>query len=64
MCASFDGKIGIWPFVERVMAQRDSINCPAGMWEIKPVSVTAERYREYLIQKVLPAIKARWPDLK
>jgi hypothetical protein len=47
------------------MAQRDSINCPAGRWETKPVSVTADRYREYLFKKVLPEIlKARWPDHK
>jgi hypothetical protein len=59
---TFDGKIGIWPFVERVMAQRDSINRRAGTWEVKPVNVTADRYREYLIEKVVPAIKARWPD--
>jgi hypothetical protein len=26
------------------------------------VSVTAERYQEFLIKKVLPAIKARWSD--
>jgi hypothetical protein len=59
---TFDGKIGIWPFIERVRAQRDSINRQAGTWETKPVSVTAERYRNYLLHKVLPAIKARWPD--
>jgi hypothetical protein len=61
---TFNGKIGILPFVERVMAQRDSINCPADTWEIKPVSVTADRYQEYLIEKVLPAITSRWPDCK
>jgi hypothetical protein len=59
---SFDGKIGIWPFVERVQAQRGSVNRPAGTWETKPVSVTAERYRTFMIEKVLPAIKASWPD--
>jgi hypothetical protein len=59
---TFDGKIGIWPFVESVQAQRTSVNRPAGTMETKPVSVTAERYRQFLIEKVLPAIKARWPD--
>ena len=28
------------------------------------MSVTADRYWEYLIEKVLPAIKSRWPDCK
>jgi hypothetical protein len=56
---TFDGKIGIWPFVERVRAQRGSVNHPAGTWETKPVSITAERYQEFLIKKASPAIKAR-----
>jgi hypothetical protein len=30
--------------------------------ETKPLSIIAERYREFLIKKVLPAIKTRWPD--
>jgi hypothetical protein len=54
---TFNGKIGIWPFVERVRAQRGSVNCLAGTWETKSVSVTTERYREFLLQKVLPRIK-------
>jgi hypothetical protein len=50
---------------QKSMAQRDSINRPAGRWETKPVRVTpADRYWEYLIEKVLPAIKSRWPDHK
>jgi hypothetical protein len=57
---TFDGKVGIWPFVERVGVQRGSVNHPAGTWETKPVSVTAKRYWEFLIEKVLLAIKARW----
>ena len=38
---TFDGKIGIWPFVERVAARRGSIRRPAGTIETKPVSFTA-----------------------
>jgi hypothetical protein len=59
---TFDGKIGLWPFVETVIATRDSVHRPAGTEETKPVNVTAEIYRQYLIEKALPAIKAKWPD--
>jgi hypothetical protein len=58
---TFDGKIGVWPFVERIAARRTSRNRPAGTIETKPVSVTLARYREFLIEKVLPAIKQKWP---
>ena len=33
-----------------------------GAQETKPVSVTTAIYRQFMIQKVLPAIKAKWPD--
>lgn len=33
----FDGKIGIWPFVEKEIAQRDSVNRPAGTNETKTI---------------------------
>ena len=58
---TFDGKIGAWPFVEQVVAQRTSVNRPAGTVETKPVSVTLTKYREFLVEKVLPAIKEKWP---
>jgi hypothetical protein len=32
------------------------------MMEWKPVLVTKEWYRDYLIYKVIPAIKQKWPD--
>ena len=59
---TFDGKIGLWPFTETVVALRASIHRPAGAQETKPVSVTTAIYRQFMIQKVLPAIKAKWPD--
>jgi hypothetical protein len=59
---TFDGKVGLWIFVERVAAQRTSVRRPAGMMETKPVSVMTQVYREMLIKKVLPAIKLKWPD--
>jgi hypothetical protein len=58
----FDGKIGMWPFVKDVAAQRGSINRPAGTIERKCVVVTKEVYRDYMINKVIPAIKEKWPD--
>ena len=59
---TFDGKIGAWPFVERVAARRSSVNRPAGTVETKPVSVTKAKYREFLIEKVIPAIREKWPE--
>jgi hypothetical protein len=35
----FDGKIGLWPFVEFVQAPRSSENHPRGPRETKPVNV-------------------------
>ena len=58
---SFDGKIGIWPFIEMVPAQRNSRNRPAGTLEPKNVSVTKEVYHDMIVNKLLPAIQAKWP---
>jgi hypothetical protein len=60
---TFDGKIGMWPFVERKAAQRGSINRPAGTIETKAIGVTRTVYRRMLIDRVVPAIKEKWPDL-
>jgi hypothetical protein len=59
---TFDGKIGMWPIVERTQAQRTSNNRAAGTWETKPVNVDRDVYRQMMIEKVLPAIKTKWPD--
>ncbi len=59
---TFDEKIGMWPFVEEVEAQRRSDNRPRGTIITGVVSCDKNRYREYLIQKVLPAIRMKWPD--
>jgi hypothetical protein len=59
---TFDGKIGIWPFVERVAARRALVHRPAGTIKTKPVNVTKQKYREFMIEKVLPARKLNWPD--
>lgn len=46
-----NGKLGIWTFVEVVLAKRISKNRPAGTSELKPVNVTRETYKKFLIDK-------------
>ncbi|XP_050233509.1 uncharacterized protein LOC126681996 [Mercurialis annua] len=59
---TFDGKIGIWPFVCKEPAKRNSKNRTAGTMETKPIlSVTKEVTRSYLINNLLPSIKEKWP---
>jgi hypothetical protein len=53
----FDGKVGLWPFVESVPARRRSINRPQGALVTTSVSCTKERYRAFLMEHVLPSIK-------
>ncbi|CAN0502366.1 unnamed protein product, partial [Discosporangium mesarthrocarpum] len=57
----FDGKIGIWPIADTVAAIRSSKNRKKGTMMLKPATLNAERYRELMIDKVIPAIKARMP---
>ncbi|ETV76790.1 hypothetical protein H257_09243 [Aphanomyces astaci] len=58
----FNGKIGMWPFVCLVPAARNSRNQPAGTMVTKLVSVDAAVYRDYVMNKVVPAIKATFPS--
>ncbi len=58
----FDGKIGMWPFIEYVRAQRDSNNRPRGTIITRTVSCNRDRYRQFVCQHVVPAIKEKWPD--
>ena len=58
----FDGKIGIYAFVTTEPAKRKSPNRPRGTPITKPItSVTRDVIRRYLIDKMLPDIKAKWP---
>ncbi len=57
----FTGKIGCWPLVTQVEAKRNSKNRPAGTMETKTIIVTKEVYREFLITKIIPAIRQKWP---
>ncbi|XP_041994188.1 uncharacterized protein LOC121744667 [Salvia splendens] len=58
----FYGKIGIFPFTTMEPAKRKSKNRPRGTMETKPIqSVNKEVMRACLIEKIIPAIKAKWP---
>jgi hypothetical protein len=58
---TFDGNIGCFPFVTYVAAKRSSVNRVAGTMEMKSIdSITQAMMRDYLIDKVLPAICAKW----
>ena len=58
---TFDGKIGLWPFVHQVPAQRKSKNRPAGTLETKCINVKREVYTQFMYDKVLPATIAKFP---
>lgn len=57
----FDGKIGLFPFTEVVLAKRSSVNRKKGTPETRPVSVNRDIYKHFILTKVLPAIKEKWP---
>jgi hypothetical protein len=57
-CTS-DGKIGMFPFMTEKPAERDSDNRPRGTMETKSLRVTRKVSRQYLIEKLFPAIKEK-----
>ena len=58
----FDGKIGCFPLVTIEQAIRGSHNRLRGEQVIKPIqSITRDVIRDFMINRVLPAIKAKWP---
>ncbi|ETV72673.1 hypothetical protein H257_12418 [Aphanomyces astaci] len=57
----FDGKIGVWPFVENVLAKENSRNRPKCTPLLVPQTVTAEVYLKMILEKVVPAIQAKMP---
>lgn len=60
--SQFHGKLGIWPFVHMVRAQRSSRNRPAGSMEMKPLpSIDRQVYKDFICNKVIPAINNKWP---
>ena len=60
----FDGKIGIWPIGKWEPAKQSSKKRAKGMPVWKNQCITRNVYREYLIEKFLPAVKERWPTRK
>ena len=59
---TFDGKIRMWPFIERKPAHRTSVRREKGTLITTSVSCNRERYRNLLCKYVVPAIKQKWPD--
>lgn len=58
----FSGKIDIFLFITKEPAKRSSVNRPAGTLETKAMtSVTRETVKSFLIHKIVPAMKAKWP---
>ena len=59
----FDGKIGIFPFTYQQAAKRSSKNREKGTLVTKLVeSVNKQVTRNMLINQIIPAIKAKWPQ--
>jgi hypothetical protein len=57
----FYGKISCFPLVTYEHAQRRSVNRPAGTLVVKPItSITRDVIRDFMINKVLPAIREKW----
>ena len=59
--AWFHGKIGIWPIRKWELTKQSLKKRTKGMPVWKNQSKTQDVYWEYLIQKLLPAIKQKWP---
>ena len=59
----FDGKLGIFPFIQREPAKRASRNRPRGTLVVKNVTVDAQAYLDMLCDEVLPAIHQKFPNL-
>ena len=59
--AWFNGKIGIWPIGKWEPAKRKSKKRAKGTPVWKNQLINWDVYREYLIQKLLPVVKEKWP---
>lgn len=59
---TFDGKIGTWAFVTETAAVRRSENREKGTLELKSMKVNRDVMRDFMCQKVIPAIQDKWPD--
>lgn len=59
----FNGKYGIWPFIELVPAARGSRYRPRGTIEIKPVDVNRNVYFDMLISEFIPSVLTKHPNI-
>ena len=59
----FDGKIGMWAFVEETVALRNSANRPAGTVIWKAKNVNAEEYRRTVVENLIPAVVEKFPGV-
>jgi hypothetical protein len=58
----FYGKIVCFPLVSYERAKRSSVNQEAGTWEVKSIAhITREIIREFMIERVVLAIREKWP---
>lgn len=57
----WDGKIGLWPVGHIEEATRSSKNRPKGSPVWKNETINRDKYRQLMIDKVLPAILAKFP---
>ncbi|KAF0704028.1 hypothetical protein AaE_015142 [Aphanomyces astaci] len=57
----WDGKVGVWPFVQVAPALRSSKNRPKGTPVTVPVTVDSKVYFDAVVNKVVPAILAKFP---
>ncbi|ETV71239.1 hypothetical protein H257_13379 [Aphanomyces astaci] len=55
------GKICAWAFTSKCQALRNSKNRKRGDDVVEPTTVTREVYRDYVVNKVIPAIRSLWP---
>jgi len=60
----FDDKIGLWPLIHQVPAARNNKNRSKGTLITKPKIVDRNEFRCMLVEKVIPAIKVKWPGNK
>ena len=59
---TFDGKVGMRPFVAQSVAQRTSVNRNKGDPVTKIVNCNKETNRRYMIDKMILATWMKWPD--
>jgi len=60
----WDGKIGMWPIGKEKLAQRGSVNRPAGTVEWEAENVDQAKHKCLLLNDVIPAIIDKWPNFE